>query len=219
MSRGAAPYPSRKFQWKNTTKHGGHFPPPDHSQFIAIQNFIRVFRGYRTAARPPNGDGCHPACITLASGLFAAGGCGVPGSPSLHGHRENPKGIACTASPPPSLYRKPGNLLQGAPQRRPLIRPHGERKKTGKETTPYSPGRRGTRGTHYQVGNIRSYLFNNITVYSFFLQSPRKRFSVPPASCRPASGLDVSKEASPAGTMTSPAGHTPTGLPLRLSPR
>ena len=92
-------------------------------------------------------------------------------------------------------------------------------RKPAKKRSPYSPGRRGTRGTHYQVGNIRSYLFNNITVYSFFLQSPRKRFPVPPASCRPTSGLDVSKEASPAGTMTSPAGHAPTGLPLRLSPR
>lgn len=91
-------------------------------------------------------------------------------------------------------------------------------KKPAKKRSPYSPDRRGTRGTHYQVGDIRSYLFNNIIFYSLFLQSPHKCFPVPPASCRPASGLDVSKEASPAGTMTSPAGHAPTGLPLRLSP-
>lgn len=87
-----------------------------------------------------------------------------------------------------------------------------------KKRSPYSPDRRGTHGTHYQVGDIKSYLFNNITFYSLFLQSPHKCFPVPPASCRPASGLDVSKEASPADTMTSPAGHAPTGLPLRLSP-
>ena len=202
MSRGAAPYPSRKFQWKNTTKHGGHFPPPDHSQFIAIQNFIRVFRGYRTAARPPNGDGCHPACIALASGLFAAGGCGVPVPQASIALPEARKPFAGRSSTPPI----------DTPTR-------ANGRKPAKKRSPYSPGRRGTRGTHYQVGNIRSYLFNNITVYSFFLQSPRKRFSVPPASCRPASGLDVSKEASPAGTMTSPAGHASTGLPLRLSPR
>ena len=211
MSRGAAPYPSRKFQWKNTTKHGGHFPPPDHSQFIAIQNFIRVFRGYRTAAPPQRGR--------MPSGMYRPGKrpvCGwrlrCAGSPSLHGHRENPKGIACTASPPPSLCRKPGNLLRRS-STPPIDTPtRANGRKPAKKRSPYSPGRRGTRGTHYQVGDIRSYLFNNITVYSFFLQSPRKRFSVPPASCRPASGLDVSKEASPAG-------HAPTGLPLRLSPR
>ena len=215
MSRGAAPYPSRKFQWKNTTKHGGHFPPPDHSQFIAIQNFIRVFRGYRTAAPPQRGR--------MPSGMYRPGKrpvCGwrlrCAGSPSLHGHRENPKGIACTAIALPEA-RKPFAGRSSTPPIDTPTRANG--RKPAKKRSPYSPGRRGTRGTHYQVGNIRSYLFNNITVYSFFLQSPRKRFSVPPASCRPASGLDVSKEASPAGTMTSPAGHAPTGLPLRLSPR
>lgn len=149
MSRGAAPYPSRKFQWKNTTKHGGHFPPPDHSEFITIQNFIRVFRGYRTAARPPNGDG-------MPSGMYRPGKrpvCGwrlrCAGSPSLHGHRENPKGIACTASPPPSLYRKPGNLLQGAPQRRPLIRPHGRTEENRQRNDPIQP---------WQAGNARNTL-------------------------------------------------------------
>lgn len=106
MSRGAAPYPSRKFQWKNTTKHGGHFPPPDHSQFITIQNFIRVFRGYRTAARPPNGDGCHPACIALASGLFAAGGCGVPVPQAFMGIGKTQKGLPV---PPRLLHRFTGS--------------------------------------------------------------------------------------------------------------
>ncbi len=149
MSRGAAPYPSRKFQWKNTTKHGGHFPPPDHSQFIAIQNFIRVFRGYRTAAPPPQRG-------RMPSGMYRPGKrpvCGwrlrCAGSPSLHGHRENPKGIACTASPPPSLYRKPGNLLQGAPQRRPLIRPHGRTEENRQRNDPIQP---------WQAGNARNTL-------------------------------------------------------------
>lgn len=93
MSRGAAPYPSRKFQWKTQRSMADIFRHPDHSQFIAIQNFIRVFRGYRTAARPPNGDG-------MPSGMYHPGKrpvCGwrlrCAGSPSLHGHRENPKGI------------------------------------------------------------------------------------------------------------------------------
>ena len=159
----------------------------------------------------------------MPSGMYRPGKrpvCGwrlrCAGSPSLHGHRENPKGIACTASLPPEA-RKPFAGRSSTPPIDTPTRANG--RKPAKKRSPYSPGRRGTRGTHYQVGNIRSYLFNNITVYSFFLQSPRKRFSVPPASCRPASGLDVSKEASPAGTMTSPAGHAPTGLPLRLSPR
>ena len=148
MSRGAAPYPSRKFQWKNTTKHGGHFPPPDHSQFIAIQNFIRVFRGYRTAARPPQRG-------RMPSGMYRPGKrpvCGwrlrCAGSPSLHGHRENPKGIACTASPPPSLYRKPGNLLRGAPQRRPLIRPHGRTEENRQRNDPHTALAGGERAKH-----------------------------------------------------------------------
>lgn len=148
MSRGAAPYPSRKFQWKNTTKHGGHFPPPDHSQFIAIQNFIRVFRGYRTAAPPPQRG-------RMPSGMYRPGKrpvCGwrlrCAGSPSLHGHRENPKGIACTASPPPSLYRKPGNLLRGAPQRRPLIRPHGRTEENRQRNDPHTALAGGERAEH-----------------------------------------------------------------------
>ena len=149
--------------------------------------------------RPPNGNGCHPACIALASGLFADCLYRLASSIALPEAR---KPFAGRSSTPPI----------DTPTR-------ANGRKPAKKRSPYSPGRRGTRGTHYQVGDIRSYLFNNITVYSFFLQSPRKRFPVPPASCRPASGLDVSKEASPAGTMTSPAGHTPTGLPLRLSPR
>ena len=147
MSRGAAPYPSRKFQWKNSTKHGGHFPPPDHSQFIAIQNFIRVFRGYRTAAPPQRGR--------MPSGMYRPGKrpvCGwrlrCAGSPSLHGHRENPKGIACTASPPPSLCRKPGNLLRGAPQRRPLIRPHGRTEENRQRNDPHTALTGGERAEH-----------------------------------------------------------------------
>ena len=149
MSRGAAPYPSRKFQWKNTTKHGGHFPPPDHSQFITIQNFIRVFRGYRTAARPPNGDGCHPACIALASGLFAAGGCGVPVPQAFMGIGKTQKGLPV---PPRLLHRFTGSpeTFCGALLNAAHWYAHtGERKKTGKETIPIQP---------WQAGNARNTL-------------------------------------------------------------
>lgn len=182
------------------------------SNFITIQNFIRVFRGHRMAARPPNGNRCHPACIAPASGLFAAGGCGVPVPQAFMGIGKTQKGLPVPPRLPHRFTGSPENFcgaLLNAPTDTPT-RANG--RNPAKKRSPYSPDRRGTRGTHYQVGDIRSYLFNNITFYSLFLQSPHKCFPVPPASCRPASGLDVSKEASPAG-------HAPTGLPLRLSPR
>ena len=96
-----------------------------------------------------------PQLGRMPSGMYRPGKrpvCGwrlrCAGSPSLHGHRENPKGIACTASPPPSLYRKPGNLLRGAPQRRPLIRPHGRTEENRQRNDPHTALAGGERAEH-----------------------------------------------------------------------
>lgn len=56
--------------------------------------------------RPPNGDGCHPACIALASGLFAAGGCGVPVPQAFMGIGKTQKGLPV---PPRFLHRFAGS--------------------------------------------------------------------------------------------------------------
>ena len=56
--------------------------------------------------RDPNGDGCHPACIALASGLFAAGGCGVPVPQAFMGIGKIQKGLPV---PPRLLHRFAGS--------------------------------------------------------------------------------------------------------------
>lgn len=55
---------------------------------------------------PPNWDGCHPACIALASGLFAAGGCGVPVPQAFMGIGKTQKGLPV---PPRLLHRFTGS--------------------------------------------------------------------------------------------------------------
>ena len=118
--------------------------------------------GYRTAARPPpNGDGCHPACIALASGLFAAGGCGVPVPQAFMG--ETQKGLPVPRLPP-SLLPEAWKPLRGLLNAASLIRPHGGTEENRQRNDPHTALAGGERANTLLVGNTKSYLFNNITV-------------------------------------------------------
>lgn len=148
---------------------------------------------------PPNGDGMPSGMYRPASGLFAAGGCGVPVPQAFMGIGKTQKGLPV---PPRLLHRFTGSpeTFCGALLNAAIDTPtRANGRKPAKKRSPYSPGRRGTRGTHYQVGNIRSYLFNNITVYSFFLQSPRKRFSGPACLLPPCFRIGCFERSKPGG--------------------
>lgn len=78
---------------------------------------------------------------------------------------------------------------------------------------PIKPEGPESRTAHYQVGDIRSYLFNNITFYCAFLQSPHSR--LPPASRRLCFRTGCPGKANPAGTKTASA-RIPPFRPYRL---
>ena len=83
--------------------------------------------------------------------------------------RANPKSSRTpTASPPNRAYRRTKDPLRPQPHRSPY-----RRQKADKGA--HQAGGPESRTAHYQVGDIRSYLFNNITFYRTFLQSPHSR--------------------------------------------
>ena len=77
-----------------------------------------------------------------------------------------------TASPPNRAYRRTKDPLRPQPHRSPY-----RRQKADKGA--HQAGGPESRTARYQIGDIRSYLFNNITFYGAFLQSPTAAF--PPA--------------------------------------
>ncbi len=74
-----------------------------------------------------------------------------------------------TASPPNRTYRRTKDPLRPQPHRSP---PTGGKRPAKVPIKPEGPE---SRTAHYQIGDIRSYLFNNITFYRAFLQSPHSR--------------------------------------------
>ena len=86
----------------------------------------------------------------MPSGMYRPGkrpvcgwpGCGITGSPSLHGHRGKPKRVCLYRLASSILLRKPGALC-GALLNAALDTPTRAGGKPAKKRSPYSPGRGG----------------------------------------------------------------------------
>lgn len=132
MSRGAAPYPSRNFNGKNTAGHGGI---PANGR-LPLRGRMKLHTGHREAVRR------HPRRECL--------------------RRTAPWKVW------PARCRKPPQAGKDRRSKIPTVKcrpPTGCKRPEGPES----------RTARYQIGDIRSYLFNNITFYRAFLQSPHSR--------------------------------------------
>ena len=105
-----------------------------------------------------------------------------------------------TASPPNRAYRRTKDPLRPQPHRSPY-----RRQKADKGA--HQAGGPESRTAHYQVGDIRSYLFNNITFYRAFLQSPHSRLPtrLPP----PLLPGWISRKSKPGGHQDRPGADNP----------